>query len=106
MALLNGHGVAPVPAQVLARPDGKQKAGDGDGSSQPEGPKTNWPELEVKPGQRDASCREENDRDQENEDAQDARGSRLEALGGFGISGFDPPVDKEGDPDHGKERFV
>jgi hypothetical protein len=47
-----------------------------------------------------------NDRDQENEDAQDARGSRLEALGGFGIGGFDLPVEKKENPDHGKERFV
>ncbi len=39
------------------------------------GPKANRPELQVKPGRRDASCREEDDRDQENEDAQDARGS-------------------------------
>ena len=95
VALLNGDGAAPVSAEVLARPDGEQKAGDGNGSSQPEGPKANRPELEVKPGQRDASCREEDDRDQENEDAQDARGSRLEALGGFGIGGFDLPIKKK-----------
>src|SRR3984957_11074569 len=101
VALLNGDGAAPVAAEGLARPDGEQKAGDGDGSSQPEGPKASRPELEVKPGQGDASCQEEDDRDQENEDAQDARGGRLEALGGFGIGGFDLPVDKKGDPEHG-----
>src|ERR1700732_1555165 len=56
VALLNGDGAAPVSAEVLARPYGEQKAGDGDCSSQPEGPKANLPELEVKPGQRDASC--------------------------------------------------
>ena len=32
--------------------------------------------------------------------------ARLETLGGFGICGFDLPVEKKGDPDHGKERFV
>jgi hypothetical protein len=90
VALLNGDGAAPVSAEVLARRDSEEKAGDGDGSSQPEGPKANRPELEVKPSQRDASCREEDDHDQEDEDAQDARGSRLEALGGFGIGGFIP----------------
>jgi hypothetical protein len=41
VALLNADGAAPVAAEVLARPDGEQKAGDGDGSSQPEGPKAN-----------------------------------------------------------------
>lgn len=106
VVLLNGHGAAPVPAEVYARPDCKQQACDGDGSSQPEGPKVNWPELEIKPVQRDASCREEDDRDQEDEGAQDARGSRLETLGGFGISGFDRPLEKKEDPDHGKEGFV
>ena|ERR1017187_9109948 len=91
---------------VLARPDGEQKAGDGDGSSQPEGQKASRPELEIKKGRRDASRREEDDRDQEDEDTQDARGSRLEAPGGFGIGGFDLPVEKKENPDHGKERFV
>jgi len=95
VALLNGDGAAPVSAEVRARPDGEQQAGDGDGSSQPKGPKANRLELEVKPGQRDASCREEDDRDQEDEGAQDARGSRLEALGGFAIDGFDLPVEKK-----------
>jgi len=95
MALLNGDGAAPIAAEVLARPDSEEKAGDGDGSSQPKGPKAIRPELEVKPSQRDASCREEDDRDQEDEDAQDARGSRLEALGGFGMDGFDLPVEEE-----------
>jgi hypothetical protein len=45
-------------------------------------------------------------RDQENEDAQDAGGSRLEALGGFGIGGFDLPVEKKENPGHRKERFI
>src|SRR5208283_3168979 len=106
VALLNGDGAAPVAAEVLARPDGEQKAADGDGSSQPEGPKANRPELEIKQGKRDASCREEDDRDQEDEDTQDARGSRLEALGGFGIGGLDLPVEKKENPDRGKEPFV
>jgi hypothetical protein len=79
---------------VHARPHGKQQPGDDDGSSQPEGPKANWPELDVKPGQRDPRCRKKNDRDQENDDAQDARGKRLQALRGFGIGGFDLPVEK------------
>jgi hypothetical protein len=103
VVLLNSDGAAPVAAKVLARPDGEQKAGDRDGSSQPEGPKANRPELEVKPGQRDASCREEDDRDQENEGAQDARSSRLEALGGFGIGGFDLPVEKKAIQSTGKK---
>ena len=83
VALLNGDGAAPVAAEVLARPDGEEKAGDGDGSSQPEGPKASRPELEVKPGQRDASCREEDDRDQEDEGAQDARGGAARDAGWF-----------------------
>ena len=58
VALLNGDGAAPVSAEVLARPDSEEKASDGDGSSQPEGPKAKRPELEIKQGQRDASCRE------------------------------------------------
>ena len=40
VALLNGDGAAPVAAEVLARPDGEEKAGDGDGGSQPEWPIT------------------------------------------------------------------
>ncbi|SPE26333.1 hypothetical protein SBA5_540091 [Candidatus Sulfotelmatomonas gaucii] len=106
MALLNGDGAAPVAAEMHARPDGKQQAGNGDGSSQPEWPEAIRPEREVKPGQRDVNWQEENHRDQENEEAQDARGSRLEALGGFGIGGSDLPVDKKDNPDNGKERFV
>src|SRR5580700_2050830 len=43
VALLNRDGAAPVSAEVLARPNSERKAGDGDGSSQPEGPKANWP---------------------------------------------------------------
>src|ERR1700722_2387961 len=50
VALLNGDGAAPVPAQVCARPDGEQKASDRDDSSQPERQIANWPELKVKPG--------------------------------------------------------
>ena len=103
VALLNGDGAAPVSAEVLARPDSKEKARDGDGSSQPEGPKASRPELEVKPSQRDASCREDDDRDQEDEDTQDARGSRLEALGRFGIDGFDLPVGKKKTQTTGKK---
>jgi hypothetical protein len=30
---------------------------------------------------------------------------RLEALGDFGIGGLDLPIEKKGDPHHGKERF-
>ena len=106
VALLNGDGAAPVSAEVLARPDSEEKAGDGDGSPQPEGPKANRPELEVKQWQRNASGRKQDDHDQEDEDAQDARGSRLEALGGFGIGGLDLPVEKKENPDRGKESFV
>ena len=36
--------------------DLQQKAGEGDGCSQPAGPTAHRPELEVKPWQRDASC--------------------------------------------------
>jgi hypothetical protein len=106
VALLNGDRAAPVAAEVLTRPDGEEKAGDGACSSQPERPKANGPELEIKQGQRDASCREQGDRDQEDKGAQDARASRLEALGGFGIGGFDLPLEKKENPDHGKERLV
>ena len=67
VALLNGYGAAPVAAEVLARPDGEEKAGDGKSSSNPKGPDARGPELEVKPAQRDASCREEDDHDQEGE---------------------------------------
>src|SRR5271163_4314449 len=48
VALLNGDGAAPVAAEVLARPDEKN-AGDGEGGSQPEGPKTRRPERKVEP---------------------------------------------------------
>ena len=30
---------------------------------------------------------------------------RLNALGSFGISSVDPPIDNKGDPRHGEERF-
>ena len=63
VVLLDGDGAAPVSAEVLARPDREEKAGDGDGSSQPEGPKAGRPKLKVKPGQRDARNREKDDRD-------------------------------------------
>src|SRR5271155_5562828 len=43
VALLNSDGAAPVAAEVHARPDGEEKAGDGDGSSHPEGPKASHP---------------------------------------------------------------
>jgi hypothetical protein len=106
VALLNRDGAAPVAAEVHSRPDGEEKAGDRDGSSQPEGPKPSRPGLKIEPAQRDASCREQHDRDQEGEGAQDARGDGLETLGGFRIDGFDLPVDEKGDPENGKERFV
>jgi hypothetical protein len=105
VALLNGYGAAPVAAEVLAGPDGEEKADDGKSSSNPKGPDPRRPELAVEPGQRDASCREEDDHDQEGEGSQDARRGRLEALGGFGIDGLDLPIEKKGDPHHGKERF-
>ena len=40
------------------------------------------------------------------EGAQDARGDGLQTLGGSRIDGFDLPVDKKGDPENGKERFI
>jgi hypothetical protein len=43
VALLNGDGAAPVASEVPASPDFEQKAGDGEGCSQPEGPKANRP---------------------------------------------------------------
>jgi len=43
VVLLNSDGAAPVSAEVHARPDGEQKAGVGDGSSHPEGPKASHP---------------------------------------------------------------
>jgi hypothetical protein len=45
-------------------------------------------------------------RKMKDEDTQNAGGSRLEALGGFGIGGFDLPVEKKENPEHGEERFV
>jgi len=104
--LLNSDGAAPVAAEVHARPDGEEKAGNGDGCSQPEWPITLRPDLDIKPGQRNARDREQSDRDQEDEDAEDARACRLDTLGGFGIPSFDLPVDNKNDPDHGKESFV
>src|SRR5262249_16473438 len=106
VALLNRDGAAPVAAQVLSRPNGEEKAGDQDGSSQPEGPKPSRPELKIGPAERDAGCRKQDDRDQECEGAQDARGDGLKTSGGFRIDGFDLPVDEKGDPEDGKERFV
>src|SRR5580704_7801789 len=106
VALLNGHGAAPVAGEVLARPDGEEKADDGDSSSNPKGPNASRPELEVEPVQRDARCREEDDRDQQEEGPQDARGGRLDALDAFGLDCPDPPIEKKGDPHHGKERFI
>jgi hypothetical protein len=55
MVLLDGDGAAPVLAQVSARPDGEQKASDGNGNSDPERPIADRPELKVKSGQRDAN---------------------------------------------------
>jgi hypothetical protein len=106
MALLNRDSVAPVSAQISSRPDGEKKAGDHDSSSKPEGPKPSRPRLKIEPAQRDASCHEQDDRDQGNEGAQDARGGRLDTLGRFRIAGFDLPVDKKGDPENGEKRFV
>jgi len=57
VALLNGYGAAPVPAEVLARPDGEEKTDDGKNSSNPKRPDTRRPELAVEPGQRDATKR-------------------------------------------------
>ena len=88
MALLNRDGAAPVAAEVVSRPDGEEKAGDHDGSSQPEGPKPSRPGLKIKPAQRDASCREQDDRDQEGEGAQDARGDGFQTLGRSRIDGL------------------
>src|SRR5215472_17437585 len=96
VALLNGYGAAPVPAEVLARPDGEEKTDDGKNSSNPKRPDARRPELAVEPGQRDASCREKDDHNQEGEGAQDARRGRLAALGGFGISRLDLPIEKKG----------
>src|SRR6516164_4014036 len=88
VALLNRDGAAPVAAEVLSRPDGEEKAGDHDGSSQPEGPKPSRPGLKIEPAQRDARCREQDDRDQESEGAQDARSNGLQTSRGFRIDGF------------------
>ena len=55
VSLLDRDFAAPVAAQVLSRPDGEQKAGDHDGSSQPKGPKPARPGLKIEPAQRDAS---------------------------------------------------
>jgi hypothetical protein len=105
MVLLNGYRAAPVSAEKLARPDGEEKAGDGNSNSNPKGPDARRPELAVEPGQRDATGREEDDHDQEGEEPQDARGGRFAALAGFGIGGLDPPIENEGDPDDRKERL-
>ena len=105
VALLNRYGAAPVTGEVLARPDGEEKASDGNSGSNTKGPDARRPELAVEPGQRDAGCREKHDHDQEGEEPQDARGGRLLALGSFGTGGLDPPVDNKSDPHHGKERF-
>lgn len=93
MILLNADLAAPVAAEVLTRPDGEEKAADGDGGSHPEGPESSAPDRPVKPGQRDPGCREEDDRDEDGQDAQDARDGRFEAVGVLGIGGLDPPVD-------------
>jgi hypothetical protein len=53
--------------------------------------------LVVEPGQRHVLWRDEEEgyRDQADEDAQNARGNGLDALGGFGVEGSDPPVEKK-----------
>ena len=71
VALLNGDRAAPVAAEVMARPDGEEKADDGNRSSNPKWPDARTPERVVKPSQRDASGREQDDHDQEGEDPQD-----------------------------------
>src|SRR5580704_6409611 len=106
VALLNSYGVAPVAAEVMACPDGEEKADDGNSSSNPKRPDARRPELAVEPRQRDASCRQEDDHDQEGERPQDLRGGGLEALVGFGIGGLDSPIENKSDPHHGKERFI
>src|SRR6202035_4729843 len=93
VALLNGYGAAPVSAEVPACPNGEEKANDGNSSSNPKGPDARRPKLAVEPRQRDASCREEDDHDQEGEGPQDARGGGLAALGSFGIGGLDSPIE-------------
>src|SRR5262249_1201165 len=47
VVLLNGYGAAPVPAEVLARPDGEEKAANGNSGSNPKGPEARRPELAV-----------------------------------------------------------
>jgi hypothetical protein len=44
---LNGYGAAPVAGEVLARPDGEEKADDGKNSPNRKGPDARWPELAV-----------------------------------------------------------
>jgi hypothetical protein len=53
--------------------------------------------------ERDAGRREEDDRNSEDQDTQDARAGRFEALGVFGIGCPDLPVEKEDNPDDGKK---
>src|SRR3984957_2561277 len=105
MVLLNGYRAAPVSAEKLARPDGEEKAGDGNSNSNPKGPDARRPELAVEPGQRDATGREEDDHDQEGEEPQDAGGGRSAALVVFGIGGLAPPLGGEGDPDGGEKKI-
>ncbi|HEX4169461.1 MAG TPA: hypothetical protein VHZ55_28705 [Bryobacteraceae bacterium] len=92
-----------LPPRCSRAQTGEEKADDHDGSSQPEGPKPRRPGLKVQPAQRDASCREQDDGNQEGEGAQDARGDWLETPGGFRTDGFDGPVDEKGDPEDGKK---
>src|SRR5215469_53874 len=106
VALLNSDCAAPVAREVLARPNGEEKAHDGNSSSNPKWPEARPPELAVEPGQRDASCRKEDDHNQEDEGPHDAQGGRLAAPGGFAAGSLDSPIDKKADPYHGKERFI
>ena len=106
VSLLDCDGAAPIAAQVLSRPDREKKAGDHDGSSQPERPKPNRPDLKIEPAQRNAYRREQDNRDQEDDDAQDTGGYRLDTSVGFRVDGFDLPVDGERDPENWKETFV
>ena len=64
------------------------------------------PGLKIQPAQRNASGREQDDRNHEREKAKETRGDGLKTLGGFSSDGFDPPVDEKGDPENGKEEFV
>ena len=106
VTLLYSDGAAPVAAEVLSGPDGEGHASDHNASPHPKWPQPLRPELKIEPGQRDARCQKQDDRDQVCEGAQDARCGGLETLGSFRTDGFDLPIDEKGDPENGKERLV